>query len=238
MSIIGDIDQLKQRLADSQNRAFPYHMQAFGFDLVIHEGVFPPSHFFAWRWCVQNFPSVMGERVLEIGCGMGLPAIYLAKNGANVVVAVDIDPRAVANTLENAQRNNIDNILVLQSDMFSAVEGSQRFDTIFWNFPCTYVPEDYEFANDIERGLFDPGYKILGSFLKQAQSYLAEDGRVILQFGGGDHATTLVDLAKANGYAIELIARGSLPEGGSRVYQFHELKTVSGSVSIDTSQPQ
>ncbi|WP_352617182.1 methyltransferase [Mesorhizobium sp. M0323] len=57
-----------------------------------------------------------------------MPSTYLAKNGADVV---DIDPRAVANTLENAQRNNIDNILVLQSDMFSAVEASQRFDTIF-----------------------------------------------------------------------------------------------------------
>ncbi|MER9216262.1 methyltransferase domain-containing protein [Mesorhizobium sp. M0663] len=96
----------------------------------------------------RTFPSVKGERVLEIGCGMGLPSTYLAKNGADVVVAVDIDPRAVANTLENAQRNNIDNILVLQSDMFSAVEASQRFDAIFWTFPCTHVPEDYEFASE------------------------------------------------------------------------------------------
>ncbi|ESY65885.1 MULTISPECIES: class I SAM-dependent methyltransferase [Mesorhizobium] len=224
MSVVSEIDQLKRRLADSQNQTYPYVMQAFGLDLVVHEGVFPPSHFFSWRWSVENFPSVRGQRVLEIGCGMGLPSICLAKNGAALVVAVDIDPRAVANTRENAERNRIDNIVVLQSDMFAAVEPSQKFDTIYWNIPDVHVPEDYEYANDLERGVFDPGYKMLHSFLKQAAAYLAEDGRVLLEFAEGDHVTTLSDLAMANGYAIKLIARGALPEGG-RVYQFYELKT-------------
>ncbi|MER8824912.1 methyltransferase, partial [Mesorhizobium sp. M0991] len=189
-------------------------------DLIVHEGVFPPSHFFSWRWSVENFPSVRGQRVLEIGCGMGLPSIHLAKNGAAVVVAVDIDPRAVANTKENAERNHIDNIVVLQSDLFSAVECPQKFDTIYWNIPDVCVPEDYVYGNDLERGLFDPGYKMLRSFLKQAPAHLAEDGRVLLEFAEGDRVTTLSDLAKANGYAVKLIARGALPEGG-RVYQFY-----------------
>ncbi|TIU78641.1 MULTISPECIES: class I SAM-dependent methyltransferase [unclassified Mesorhizobium] len=236
MSIESEIDQVKQRLADSQNQTYPYLMHVFGLDLVVHEGVFPPSHFFSWRWSVENFPSVRGQRVLEIGCGMGLPSIYLAKNGAAVVVAVDIDPRAVTNTQENAERNRIDNIVVLQSDMFSAVEPSQKFDTIYWNFPDFCVPEGYEYANDLERGVFDPGYAMLRSFLKQASAHLAEDGRVLLEFAEGDRVTTLSELANANGYAIELIARGSLPEGG-RVYQFYELKTAIGSVSTGTSQP-
>ncbi|TIR03455.1 MAG: DUF2431 domain-containing protein [Mesorhizobium sp.] len=237
MSMESEIDQVKRRLADSQNQTYPYVMHAFGLDLIVHEGVFPPSHFFSWRWSVENFPSVRGERVLEIGCGMGLPSIHLAKNGAAVVVAVDIDPRAVANTQENAERNHIDNIVVLQSDMFSAVEPSQKFDTIYWNYPDFYVPEDYKYANDLERGVFDAGYTMLRRFLKQVPAHLAEDGRVILEFAEGERVTTLSDLAKANGYAIELIARGSLPEGG-RVYQFYELKTVTESVSSGTSQPE
>nr|WP_281034024.1 class I SAM-dependent methyltransferase [Mesorhizobium sp. M5C.F.Cr.IN.023.01.1.1] len=212
-------------------------MNAFGLDLIVHEGVFPPSHYFSWRWSVENFPSIRGQRVLEIGCGMGLPSIYLAKNGAAVVVAVDIDPRAVANTRENAERNRINNIVVMQSDMFSAVESSQKFDTIYWNIPDVYVPEDYEYANDLERGVFDPGYKMLRSFLKQAPAHLAESGRVLLEFAEGDRVTALSDLAKANGYAIELIARGSLPEGG-RVFQFFELKRVTASVSAGTSPPE
>ncbi|ODA93304.1 hypothetical protein BFX40_10765 [Mesorhizobium sp. SEMIA 3007] len=224
MSMVSEIDQLKCRLADSQNQTYPYFMDAFGLDLIVHEGVFPPSHFFSWRWSVENFPSVRGQRVLEIGCGFGLPSIYLAKNGAAVVVAVDLDPRAVANTRENAERNHADNIVVMQSDIFSAVEASQKFDTIYWNFPDVYVPEDYECANELERGVFDPGYKMLRSFLEQAPAHLAEDGRLLLEFAEGDRVTTLSDLAKANGYAIKLIARGVLPEGG-RVYQFYELKT-------------
>jgi release factor glutamine methyltransferase len=226
MSSASAIDALKQRLADSQKRTFPYEMREFGLDLTVHAGVFPPSHFLSWRWSIENFPSVAGERVLEIGCGMGLPSIYLAKNGAISIVAVDIDPRAVENTRENASRNGVDNMTVLESDMFCALDKTQTFDTIYWNFPCTYVPSDYEYANDLERGIFDPGYRMLRVFLEQAHAFLTKNGRILLEFGEGERATTLRELAEENGYSIALVARGSLPEGG-RIYQFYELKDLS-----------
>jgi ribosomal protein L11 methyltransferase len=48
-----------------------------------------------------------GERVLDYGCGSGLLAIAAAKLGASRVVAVDIDPQAVAVTQENSRANRV-----------------------------------------------------------------------------------------------------------------------------------
>ena len=48
-----------------------------------------------------------GERVLDYGCGSGVLAIAAAKLGASRVVAVDIDPQAVAVTHENSRVNDV-----------------------------------------------------------------------------------------------------------------------------------
>ena len=48
-----------------------------------------------------------GERVLDYGCGSGILAIAAAKLGASHVAAVDIDPKAVEVTQENAHANGV-----------------------------------------------------------------------------------------------------------------------------------
>ena len=53
----------------------------------------------------QNFAE---KRVLDMGCGTGILAILAAQKGASKVVAIDIDDWSVENSIENAQRNNIE----------------------------------------------------------------------------------------------------------------------------------
>jgi ribosomal protein L11 methyltransferase len=48
-----------------------------------------------------------GDRVLDYGCGSGILAIVAAKFGAGEVAAVDIDPQALATTIENARGNGV-----------------------------------------------------------------------------------------------------------------------------------
>jgi predicted nicotinamide N-methyase len=48
--------------------------------------------------------SLGGRRVVELGCGLGLPSIAAALQGARVL-ATDWSPEAVAVTAENAERN-------------------------------------------------------------------------------------------------------------------------------------
>lgn len=48
------------------------------------------------------------RNVLDMGCGTGILGIMAKKCGASQVVAVDIDDKSVANTLENAQSNAVE----------------------------------------------------------------------------------------------------------------------------------
>lgn len=47
------------------------------------------------------------RHVLDMGCGTGVLGIMAKKCGATNVVAVDIDDKSVANTLENAETNGV-----------------------------------------------------------------------------------------------------------------------------------
>jgi len=54
-----------------------------------------------------------GKNVLDMGCGTGILAIMASKLGAASVTAIDFDPVCFESTLENAQLNQISNILAL-----------------------------------------------------------------------------------------------------------------------------
>lgn len=76
--------------------------------LVVEPGVFVPTQgsFLIWKHLFAHDIGA-GARCLDIGCGTGVLAVQLAINGARSVHALDIDPRAVANTLANAFRNGV-----------------------------------------------------------------------------------------------------------------------------------
>jgi S-methylmethionine-dependent homocysteine/selenocysteine methylase/SAM-dependent methyltransferase len=91
-------------LDDRGRRLFPLDIP----EIVCEPGVFLPTQgsFLVWRYLFQNEVG-KGLRCLDIGCGTGLLAIQLARNGAEHVHAIDIERRAVANTLSNAFRNGV-----------------------------------------------------------------------------------------------------------------------------------
>jgi methylase of polypeptide subunit release factors len=86
-----------------------------------------------------------GETVLDLGCGSGFLSIAAAKLGAKQVVAIDIDPRALAATVDNARRNGVhEKIQVLSGSWFEALRewGHSRntlkqFDVIMATPPQT-----------------------------------------------------------------------------------------------------
>jgi len=77
-------------------------------DLIFEPGVFVPTQgsFLVWRHLFGAQVGA-GARCLDIGCGSGLQTVQLARNGAQHVHAIDLDPHAVANTLTNAFRNGV-----------------------------------------------------------------------------------------------------------------------------------
>jgi release factor glutamine methyltransferase len=114
-----------------------------------------------------------GDRVLDIGCGSGVATVFCAAK-AREVIAVDISLAAVRNTEENCRIHGVKNVQVMQSDMFSRVEG--KFDLIFANSPYIddeFQAEDHQFATSV---------KYLPTLFAQAGDYLAEGGRLVVQF--------------------------------------------------------
>ncbi len=59
------------------------------------------------RWIARNEAALLGQSVLDYGCGSGILAIGAALHGASLIDAVDIDQAAVQSTLDNAAANQV-----------------------------------------------------------------------------------------------------------------------------------
>lgn len=81
---------------------------------------------------LENFPSDLMKKVLDLGCGTGILAIAAVKLGAQSVTAIDPNPFAVETTTANVKLNGIGKrINVLQGEL-NDLRG-ERFDLIMAN---------------------------------------------------------------------------------------------------------
>ncbi len=142
----------------------------------VPEGVQPPkagSLFFCRHLVVRP-----GERVLEIGAGLGLAAVIVARAGAHVV-ATDILPEAVDAIRANAALNGV-TIDARLGDAYAPVAG-ERFDLVCANAPQMPTPpgpgrSDAQAAAD--NGGLD-GWEILDRVIEGASSHLRPGGRLV-----------------------------------------------------------
>lgn len=71
------------------------------------------------------------KKLLDMGTGTGVLAIVAEKIGVSDVLAVDIEPWSVENTIENAQRNGCNSIRAIEADIDGVYE--EGFDVILAN---------------------------------------------------------------------------------------------------------
>ncbi|WP_414838239.1 HemK2/MTQ2 family protein methyltransferase [Candidatus Nanosalina sp. VS9-1] len=115
--------------------------------------------------------NLEGLNCLEIGTGSGFLAEKMLEQGAQKVVAVDINPEAV----EEASRrlSEYDNAEIFSSDMFDEVSGV--FDIILFNPP--YLPDEESEIGDEEIWAGgEKGVEVTEKFVSQASDYLTENG--------------------------------------------------------------
>ena len=72
-----------------------------------------------------------GKVGLDMGCGTGILAIYASILGASKIYAIDIDEWAFENTVENAERNGVSNIVASCGDVQDIPE--EEYDFVFAN---------------------------------------------------------------------------------------------------------
>ncbi len=122
------------------------------------------------------------RRGLELGCGAGAVALWLATQLSHVV-ATDINPRALDLIRINAELNGISNIETREGDLFTAVRG-ESFDFITSQPP--YVPHvpGSPAATYLHGG--PNGSETVERVVCELPTYLAKNGRALVVF---DHVT-------------------------------------------------
>lgn len=163
--------------------------------IEIYKGVYEPAED---SYLLIKAIDVMGrEKALDMGCGCGIVALHLASHGCDVT-AVDINEKAVENTIVNAKKNGL-RINCIKSNLFENVNG--QFDLIAFNPP--YLPTKNE---DLAWDGGRDGIEIIEKFLYEAKNYLNEKGRIYLVMSSLGNIEKIMG---TNGYEFEEIAKES-----------------------------
>jgi release factor glutamine methyltransferase len=155
-----------------------------------------PLLVFAWRGCAFRVPDAVqppkagslffarnlsvsaGERVLEIGAGLGLGAVLAARAGADVV-ATDVLPQAVEAIRINAGLNGV-TVDAREGDGYAPVAG-ERFDLIATNPPQMPTPPGRERDDPVavaDNGGVD-GWALIDRVIAGARDHLNPHGRLV-----------------------------------------------------------
>ena len=142
--------------------------------------------------------DVSGARhILDLGCGYGVMGIVAAGRATLArVTLVDVNPRAVALTVENIALNRVTNAQVLCRDGW-APEADQQFDLVLFNPPIR------------------AGRSVVLRLLREAHASLGAGGRVYLVARTQQGARTLGRLMGEIYESVAEVARG----GGFRVFE-------------------
>lgn len=113
----------------------PFHEdKKLQYDIVIEPKMsFGTGHHETTHMMIQQLLSIdlKNKSVLDMGCGTGILAIFAEKKGAKPIEGIDIDNWCYLNSIENAQRNNCENIKFYEGEASLLI--NQKFDVIIAN---------------------------------------------------------------------------------------------------------
>lgn len=172
--------------------------------LVVEEGVAAPNDasFLTWRY-LERESAGAHQRCLDVGCGSGLLAVQLALNGADHVHAIDVDRAAVACTMTNAFRNDVDErISAADVDLYPWTP-EERFDLIVANLDQSPVdPQEVETSHRMTDYW---GRATLDNLIGKLPEALAEGGRALLVHLSYLSQQRTAQLLAANGLEAKVV---------------------------------
>ncbi len=152
--------------------------------------VFPPSCITPFM--VGNITISTGEKVVDIGTGSGILAIFAAKMGG-IVSATDTSADAIDAAEKNAVLNGV-KLALYKGRFFAGLD--EKFDVIVANLPQEIVPVSYlesigpKLSKTIDGGKL--GNQHVLKFLELAKKHVHKDTRIFLPvYTVTDYASTL-----------------------------------------------
>ncbi|MHC0039215.1 class I SAM-dependent methyltransferase [Pseudoneobacillus sp. C159] len=133
-----------------------------------------------------EFPSINGD-LLDVGCGYGPIGLSLAKEAQNRVVhMVDVNERALSLASENAQANQIHNVVIYESDCLNSVQ-RRDFAAILTNPPIR------------------AGKKVVHAILEQSFDHLQTGGQLWVVIQKKQGAPSAIDKLKEIFAEVEVV---------------------------------
>lgn len=214
------IDKIKRRQKKEPLQYITARQEFMGIDFEVNPSVLIPRQDteVLIETIVSKFKSNNKypiNQVLDVCTGSGCIAISLSKLiNINSIIALDLSEKALDVAKRNAEKNKVNNIQFIESNMFSNLSEDlyNQFDIVVSNPP--YIPtDDIDYLMDevrihepmlaldgMEDGLFF--YRILA---KESKKYLNDNGMIFLEIGY-DQGEKVRELLLEEGYNnIEII---------------------------------
>ena len=152
-----------------------------------------------------------GARVLDLGTGSGLGAIFGARK-ASRVLATDVNPHAVRCARINVLLNGLeDRVEVRQADLFDGLP--ERFDVVLFNPP---------YYRGTPRDALDQAWRspdVLERFACQLPRVLSPGGYALVVLSSDGEQAAFLDAFRSNDLRCEIVARRDLLNETLTVYR-------------------
>ena len=150
-------------VADQVSIRAPFHENpGLKYDIIIEPKMsFGTGHHETTHLMIQHLMELdlQGKKVLDMGCGTGILAIFAEMKGAAALDAIDIDNWCYENSLENVERNNCHHISVFEGD--ASLLKSDVYDVIIANINRNILLKDMSVYAD---SLKENGILLLSGF--------------------------------------------------------------------------
>lgn len=158
-------------------------------DMLAHIGAggAHPGGFAATLNFLAHFPIESGARVLEVGCGTGQTACYLAENGCKVT-ALDIRPKMLEKAKQRAQKRGV-NLRVIEGDVRALPLADEQFDVVLGESVTVFVTIS-DALKEYYRVLA-PGGRLIDRELMAVKPIPAELGVKIRELYGAERLPSL-----------------------------------------------
>lgn len=177
-----------------------YNVEIFGMNIHVKDRVFTPDPAVtnSTSFLLANLPNVRGKKILDVGTGTGVIAIYCALNGAKKVVASDIDDHSLDNAKINVKKYGLGNkIFLIKSDLFEHIEG--KFDYILANLP-------------ILKGIWNEKEKpenLTARYLRDSKNYILKGGKVYFTWASFSDVRPVKFFCKDFGYIFRIFSENN-----------------------------